>query len=453
MYTLQRACWIVGKLDSSAGRLSAFDDVVQKSAKVRLAYQFYENAPHWVKALLLQLYGAKCYLSLVWASSGDADIALFASYPNERVAIDHVRRRLHGRSIAELAVATRNCLGLPALLALPGCLAAALRLHRLARRLARRLHFMPACRVFSTLAYHLRFQRLLEEHDVSAVFIANHYSPECLALAAAAHRSGRKVIFANHANATWEAGFVPPLHSDLAAVNGQAVLDIYTRSSGKAINAVFIPPASPQSPLRARIDSRDGLTVGIFLTALTNMPRLRSLVQELTDNPKVRRILIRPHPVTIINEDLSDLCTPGGAVEDMSGTLLFDNARDCDLAICVNSTATIEILRGGAPVLYDSGLDRCAYDYNGYLKRRLVPKLPDRLDGAALESVSRFYQDPAWAGVMRNLDASYGQDEAAMFERLNLAIAETVTARSRAAAPAPRRPLAGELAAATPAKG
>jgi hypothetical protein len=185
MYTLGRACWIVRKLDSSPGRLSTFDDVLRKNAKVRLAFQVYENVPLAVKTLLLLLYGAKCYLSLKWATSKDAEIALFASLPNEHSAIGHVRRNLPGRDFAELATSTGNCFGLSALLALPACVLAAFRLHRLARRLARRFHFMPACRVFSTVAYHLRFRRLLEVQDVAAVFITNHYSPECLALAVA----------------------------------------------------------------------------------------------------------------------------------------------------------------------------------------------------------------------------------------------------------------------------
>jgi hypothetical protein len=452
MYTLGRACWIVRKLDSSPRRLSTFEDVLRRSAKVRLSYQFYTNAPLAVKTLLLLLYGAKCYLSLKWATPRDAEIAIFASYPNERVASKHIRRHLQDRDIGELSISTRNCLGPSALLALPACLLAALRLRRLASRLARRLHFMPACRVFSTAAYHLRFRRLLEEHDVSAVFIANHYSPECLALAVAAHRSGRKVIFANHANATWESGYVPPLHSDLAAVNGQAVLDVYTRSSRRQIRAVFIPPASPQSRLRSAVDAKDSLTVGVFLTALTNMERLRDLVESLTQTPRVRRNLTRPHPVGIVNEDQSALCTAGGSVVDVTGTLLSDNAGDCDLAICGNSTAAIEILRGGAPVLYDGSLDHFDHDLNGYLKRGLVPSLPACLDAAALEAVKRFYEAPAWIGVMRNLDASYGRDEAEMFAGLNLAIAETIAARHRVTAPAALHPASTAHAVAAPLK-
>jgi hypothetical protein len=452
MYTLQRACWIVRKLDSSPGRLSMFDSVMAKSALIRFCYGFYSNAPGLVQALLLLLYGAKCYLSLKWAAGRAAEIAVFASYPNERVALAHLRRRLPGRDLADLDIATRHCLEPQALAALPAFLLAVPRLYPVARQLARRLHFMPACRVFSAVTYNLRCRRLLEEHDVAAVFIANHYSPECLALAVAAQRTGRKVIFANHANATWESGYVPPLYSDLAAVTGQAVLDVYRRSSRKPINAIFIPPASPQSAMRSRIDPQRAMTVGIFLTGLTDMVRLRSLVEALKQNPRVRRILIRPHPVAIVNDDISELCSADGQVVDVSGTLLYDNAQDCDLAICGNSTAAIEILRGGAPLLYDNSLDRCGHDFNGYLKRGLVLALPKCLDESALESVQAFYGNPAWTAIMRHLDASYGRDEAEMFRQLNLAIAATLATRSRVRDRATQPGLAAGLPEASPVK-
>jgi hypothetical protein len=103
-------------------------------------------------------------------------------------------------------------------------------------------------------------------------------------------------------------------------------------------------------------------------------------------------------------------------------------------------------------VLYDSRVDHCGHDFNGYLKRGLVMAMPDRIDASSLEAVARFYGDPAWTGVMRNLDASYGRDEAEMFERLNHAIAETIAARHRAAEAAPLRPLGRGLAAAAPLK-
>lgn len=426
MYSLGRASLIVRKMDASAGRLSVFADVLRKNFYVRFFYALYAKCPGFLKTTLLIIYGLKSYLSVNWGPGPEGEIAFFASYPNERVALGHLRRNLPDLSDAELTISRRNCLSWDALWALPAFLACVIRLWPLAARLARRLHFMPACRVFSTTAFYLRFGRLLKQRRAQAVFIASHYSPECLALAAAAHRQGKKVLFVNHANATGDKVYAPPLHCDLAALTGQGMLDAYTQNGGRPVNAVFVPPASPQAPMRNHFNPEGGLSVGIFLTALTDMARLEALVAQLLENPRVARVLIRPHPVKLIKEDLSGLCTPDGRVQETAGTLLIDNVSLCDLAICGNSTVTIEVLRGGLPVFYDAALDACGHDLNGHLRRNLVPPLPERLDEAALEAAEAFYDDPEWLGRMRYFDASYRGDEAEMFRRLAVGIRETL---------------------------
>lgn len=384
----------------------------------------YGHCPDFVKSLLLVLYGLKCYLSVNRSVAENAEIAYFASYPNERVVLGHLRRHLSALPADTITVGRRNCFRPASLLSLPSFLGTVLRLRRIAAGLVRRFHFMPACRIFSTTTYYLRFCRLLQGHDAKAVFIANHYSPECLALAAAAHRLGWKVLFANHANATWESGYVPPLYSDFAAVTSQAVLDIYLRHSRKNINAVFIPLPSPQRSMRRVGEPGQPVTVGIFLTALTNTARLRAVVRELERIPEVRRVLIRPHPVRAVNEDLSEICGDSDRTVATDGGPLFNTIVQCDVAICGNSTVTVEVLRGGVPVLYDAGLDRVTYDYNGYVKAGLIPAATTVLDGSALRAVNQFYANPSWASTMRYFDAAYQQDEDAMFQRLNDAVRE-----------------------------
>ena len=261
---------------------------------------------------------------------------------------------------------------------------------------------------------------------VSAVLIANHYSPECLGLAAAAHRVGRKVLFTNHANATWDSGYIPPLHSDFAAVTSQAVLDIYLKHTRKNFNAAFIPLSSPQRPMQLDHDESRPVSVGIFLTALTDMTRLEQIVAQLECLPGVGEILIRPHPVKLVNEDLTALCARSARIRDTEGTALFDNITRCDVAICGNSTVTVEILRGGVPVLYDGALDRLPHDYNGYLKRDLVPAIPAALCEDTFSRLRAFYRNPAWAGVMRYFDAGYQQDDGVLYRGMNEAVRETL---------------------------
>ena len=425
-YTLGRACWIVGNFDSSEGRQAVFADVVRRSVAIRSAYRLYDRVPAFIKPYLLLLYGLKCFLSVNWRAAGPSDIVCLAAMPNERTALGHVRRHIRGLRLGDISLAKANALRLQSLAALPRFLACARRLHRIARRLSRRYPFMPACRVFSTAAYYTRFRPLLDRCEARAVFIANHYSPECLALAAAAHRCGRKVLFTNHANATWRQGYLPPLYSDLAAVTSRAVLATYQKNSTAEIAAVFLSHASCQDPLRSAVPLGRTITVGVFLTALTNMERLQALLGLLAAQQRVERVLIRPHPVQLVNEDISHLCRPDGRIEDTGDTPLAENIGLCDLASCGNSTVTIELLRGGVPVFYDAQLDGLSFDYNGYLKGGLVPALPDAFDTAALQSLRGFYGAPDWVEAMRYFDAGYQQDEGTMIRRLNDAIQASV---------------------------
>lgn len=422
MYSLGRACWIVRNLDGSPRRLAIFTEVVQKNLKVRFFYVIYERAPIWLKSLLLLVYGLKCYLSVAWRSGPGAELACFASFHNEHVAIGHLLSHLKGLATGEISLSKQNLIRPASLMALPAFLGRLGQYYRIARRLVQRFHFLPACRVFSAMTFYARFRQLLSRSGVNAVMITNHYSPECLAAAAAAHRLRKRVFFANHANATWETGFVPPLYSDLAAVTSQAVLDIYRNNTPGEINAVFVPLASSQRPMESRLDAARPLAVGIFLTALTNMPRLRSLVEQLEENPAVGEVLIRPHPVEVIKDDLTALCAGSGRVKDTFGMPLFDNIKLCDVVICGNSTVTVELLRGGVPVLYDGDLDGLPYDYNGYMKHELVLPMPANFDAATIRSIGEFYGSDRWLETMRYFDAGYQRDEAEMFQRLERAL-------------------------------
>lgn len=443
-YSIEKAYRIVSKMDNSRDRLTVFSDIARKNRVIKCAYFFYDIAPSFIKSYLLILYGLKCYLSANWRGSPSQDIVFFASCPNEHVAVAHLRSRLTGLKQGDLALARANCFRLPSLLALPEFLYHLPRLHRIARRLVRRFHFLPACRVFSTMTYYLRFRRLLAAGSSKSVFIANHYSPEALALAAAAHRSDRRVFCANHANGSWRSGYVPPLHSDLVAVTSEVILDAYTRHSSKALNTVFVPQPSPQRPMRCRIEAGRPVTVGIFLTALTDMAHLQRLLRQLEASPLVARVLIRAHPVKVVNEDLSAVVEQGARVEESAGLPLFENISRCDIAICGNSSVAIDVLRGGVPVFFDDGLDDLASDINGYLRENLVMVMPGQLDAAALRSLESFYARAEWVDIMRRYDAAYGRDEDVMFEKLRDAVVRQLRAQ---AAPARRfrrrRPVAG----------
>jgi hypothetical protein len=447
-YTLGRACGIVRKVDGSPGRLTVFSDIVRKNIVIRTVVLFYSIAPEFIKSYLLVFYGLKCYLSASRRGPINPDIVFFGVYPNERAALAHLRRRLSGFSTGDIDLSRGNCFRWGAVRALPAFFGQAPRWYRVARRLVRRFHFLPACRIFSTMTYYARFRQMLEPWDAKSVFVANHYSPECLALAAAAHSANRKVFCTNHANGTWRSGYVPPLHSDLVAVTSAVILDVYSRHSRRGLNSVFVPQAMPQRPMHSHIDLGRPVTIGIFLTALTNMERLQALVGMLESNVKNLRVLIRCHPVKVVNEDLSALSARGDHVTTTGDMPLIDNIGLCDVAICGNSSVTIDILRSGVPVLYDAGLDELEFDSNGYLGQQLVMSLPSEMNEAVFQSISRFYGDSAWLSTMRYFDAGYQQDEGAMFQELNVALRHCIQTALPLDAAAPVPGLAGAPAGA-----
>ena len=414
MYSLLRACSIVRSTDDTSGRIRVFNSVLRNSWKIRYSYYLYQAVPKAVKAALVLIYGLKCYLSVKWKNSGRSDVVFFASYINERIVIDHVRRNLDTLRQGEIAASLRNCIGLDSLLALPAFLPLGRRLYRLAMRLVRRHDFMPACRIISTVTYYLRHRRLLAGSAARAVFIANHYSPECLSLAAAAHRAGKKVLFTNHVNATGETGYVPPLHADLVAVTSQALSDVYSRHTPKRLDVVHIPMALPQRAMRLPPARPEQVRFGIFLTALTDIGHLVRLTGQIAAAFPGARVLIRQHPARVVNDDLSAAFGGNPDVAVSRATALADDIDRCDIVIVGNSTATIEVLRGGRPVLYDRRIDRLPYDYNGYVGQNLILPVPSSLDATIFDRVERFYGSAAWLETMRYFDCGYRTDETAL---------------------------------------
>jgi len=286
--------------------MKVFMSVLCNSRSIRYSYYFYQYSPEAIKAALLVIYGLKCYLSLYRQREGEQELLYFASYPNEHRVLSHVRDNLRMIPHGEIRISLRNCISLVALREVGAFLPTVPRLYRFARRLTRKHPFMPACRIFSTVTYFMRFRRLLDA-DVKAVFIACQYSPECLGLATAAHQSRVKVLFTNHASATGETGYVAPLHADLVAVSSQAVADLYQRHTPHKLNIVPFTIAEPQQPMRALNNESAAHRVGIYLTALTDEARLQEVIADLLQFPAIGSVFVRTHPAAVVNADLSHI--------------------------------------------------------------------------------------------------------------------------------------------------
>ena len=426
MYSLLRAVNIVRIADSSASRMKVFLKAVENSVTIRFAFRTYERLPYAAKSILIGFYGMKCFLSLAWRCAAHEPIVYLAAYPSEHRVLNRVREYMGAGERADIALATSNCLSWGAIGAAVGYLRLWFRLNRIAARVVRRHRFMPACRIFSTFAYYVRCKQMLAEHpNVRGVFIANQYSPECMGLGAAAHSLRRKVLFTNHANATGETGYVAPMHADLLALTSEALADLYRRYSPGLLNVTTIPITTPQRKLQLPDCDCANITVGLFLTALTDEKRVQSLVSELAELPYVSSVFVRTHPAQVINPDLSSIRVGGVPLEISHAAPLFHDISRCDVAVCGSSTVAVELLRGGTPVLYDVSLDSLAFDYNGYLKRGLVCSYPENSD-ALLTAVREHYGSERWVSTMRYFDSSYMEDEAALADRFRKSVCATI---------------------------
>jgi len=413
VYSILKACLIVRSMDNSVGRDRVFQSAMKNSFSMRLANRLYSTGPEWLRAVLLLLYGAKCYASVSRATDRASDLLFLGSYPSEKRVLGRVRQNLEGIVSEDMSISVWNCLR-------PGAVASilcyslfAFRLMRFSRQLARQYSFMPACRIFSVVPYYARSKRLLLPSP-QAVFIASQYAPESLALASAAHAYSKKVFFVNHANATWRGSYVPPIHADLVGVSSQAIADMFQANSKKPLKILFWPVGDAQESMRKVSQHSGALRVGIYLTALTNEHRLGELVKNCHKNTSIATTFVRAHPVKVVQPTLENVDLEQFSCEISTNNLLADDIRRTDLAICGNSTVATEILRAGRPVLYDAGLDSMQYDYNGYLEAGLLMKYSDFVGQDMLKEIDKFYSSEQWLSLMRYFDCAYQQDEQKM---------------------------------------
>lgn len=409
-YTLNRAFRIVLRSENTPLRTEIFLNICERNRTIAFVYNLYSALPTTsLKACAILLYGVKCFLSLRVGRYGSGDILAAGTFVNEKTAVRDVQRLAEGLNIRAIDVSRRNIVSARSWFALPAFLSRARKLYRLCRRLARRYDFMPCCRSLSVIAYGIRLRQVLAPPPAAAL-IPSSYAPDSMALAFAAHKSGARVIYTNHAHIAPLFDYIAPVYADLSILTGRAVFETYARRSYIQGDIVYKGFASEESAISTRHldDSGNGLTAGIFLTSLTDMRALEVLARSLIDELAVQRVVIRPHPVALVQDDYAGLQTRIPHVRIDTGGSLVTAAKDCDFVICGNSSAVLEVLKAGIPVAYDSGLDAIPEDYCGFVAKGLIPRrcrnlreLPRRL--------SRFYQQNGWVERMRYFDDSYGK--------------------------------------------
>lgn len=427
--------YTVAGMDGSPLRQQAFQEIARRHRLIGIAYaayRFTRRTP--IAPLLLLAYGVKCYLTLGKPLNAGATVATLATYANERHAIAGVEASAPDIRFTPLPLSRTNLLTWQSWSGLLRELPRLRSLWRIARHTARRHDFMPACRIFSTVTYYLRARRVLSrEPALRAVLTASNYSPEAVALMAAAMKEGRKVLYTNHANVPPHVASLLPLYADLAILTGQAMLDMHCRA--RPVNARVAYKGLSGASQKLRLDrlTAGGMRIGIFLTSMTSMRALADCLETLHRDFAPASLRVRPHPNPLIGME-GTLPPPAAALPGLAISLSAPLAEDiarCDLVICGNSGVVLEILKAGVPAVYLSGLDAVGEDYNGFIEQRLIPRIASA-DALDIEEVKRFFEAPEWPERMRYYDAGYGGEEAAMRRGVGSAISRLLTEASDA---------------------
>jgi hypothetical protein len=240
---------------------------------------------------------------------------------------------------------------------------------------------------------------------LSTAVVASNYSPESVALAAAAHRRGSRVVYANHAPVPLNSPYVPPVLTDYAVFYGEVLRQTYERRSRCRTQTLFVGQPGKASPFVWRDVPK---SIGVFLTPLTRAEVLERLVGEIKRHDPQASLLIRHHPVALLKANLSGLIARHPEIRVTLGTPLGDDIEACDMVFCGNSGVILNTLRGGRPVAYLRELDELPFDYNGFVEHGLVLEA-DGFSDKLYPALKAFYAAQSWQEVMRSYDASYGR--------------------------------------------
>jgi hypothetical protein len=419
-YDLGTALRIVRHMETSAGRGMVFEEIKNKNPLYRLVDAMYAKAgARIVQPLLLFAYMLKCVVSLGPFEGDDAEAVAISNFDNEHHTIERVARLVPDARLLRLSIRRRHILRIrqvAAALKMVGVLA---RLWPFLARLARTHSFMPSARIASALAFYIRFSQLFAKRPaLKAALVASNYSPEAVGMAAAAHQSGRRVVYANHAPVPANGAVVPPVLADCALFYGDSVRQTYERRSRCVAEVALIglPSLSRKMEWLEKVKC-----VGIFLTSGTRADVVSALVTAIRTSLPGARVLIRNHPVALLKTDLFDLAANDPNVVVTIGNRLDDEITACDLVICGNSGVALNVLSGGRPVAYLAELDGAPFDSNGFVASGLVCPVAGWTNDIH-SRLKAFYQNSAWHAVMRTYNAAYLTDAAA----LERAAAETV---------------------------
>ncbi len=415
-YSLTTAILVVRKMDTQQTRSAVFSEIKNKNPIYRLVDQTYSFSRYlFLQPVILLLYMFKAIAAIGPEVKASDEIISISNFNNEAGAIDRVLEVIPDNKTARLLFNKKYYIRKNQLSAYLGLLKASPAYWKFVRKIARSYDFMPACRIASVLAFYIRFDETFKKHkNLKTALIASNYSPECTALAAAAHKNGLKVIYVNHAPVPANSAYVPPVLSDYSVFYGTAMQDIYQKRSRCYSQVVTIGQPGDTQFMKWLPQVK---TIGIFLTALTQKAELETLIDQIKKTSPKIEILIRHHPVSLLETNLDAILKRYHGIRTTIGTPLDKDIADCDLVISGNSGVAMNVMRGGKPVAYLAKLDSLPHDYLGFVTDGLACEVSG-WDNNLYQTLRAFYDRDAWKDKMREYDASYGVSRAKLIQNL-----------------------------------
>src|SRR5262245_48760216 len=302
--------------------------------------------------------------------------------------------------------------------------AASRRLLRMARLLDRRYEFFKTLRVIELIAYYKRYLGAFKNSRFGLAVTSNHSNPHGIAFNLAARKCGVPVVLITHGMPVRP---IARLSYDLAVVHCEAARQAYLEA-GCRIDRVFVHGRRQDYAPMPACSPPGRLAVGIFLCKEVNEERLRSLVERLLGDPRVSRILVRPHPTNLWTgldawiDALNDR-----RLQRASGGSVSRDLEASDVVLAGNSSVLVEAVTAGRPSGYLSDLDYGSPDLHEFVARGLIYPIDGEL-GFDPDAMFHFYQRPGWTDALRFF-ANIDEDEKSVAARVGAAMRELLSER------------------------
>ena len=359
----------------------------------------------------------------VRAGGGREGVVWVARLSNERRAVEALPALLPEADWTEWKFRRRpDAAALRSLVGLARRPASLRRAFRLARRLHRRHEFFKVLRVIELLGYYARYLALVRGGRFRLAVMSSHSNPHGIAFNLAARRCGVPVVLVTHGMPVRP---VARLSYELALVHCEAARQTY-EEEGCRMGRVLVHgrrqhhAPMPAGPLPGR------LIVGVFLCKDVNEGRLRALVERLLADPRVSRVLVRPHPKNLwrgLGRWVASRPEPRLGLS--RGGTVFQDIEASDVVLAGNSSILADAVTAGRPAAYVHGIDHGSYDLHAFVARGLVFQYSDER-GFDPDAMLHFYLSPRWPAALR-LFANVCEDEASVASRMSNALREVVS--------------------------